>query len=164
MQLGGVDVAQPADEHILTELRTLDVARTVVAANKCDLVSDQETRAAIARLQQWSVGPVCQVSALAGTGVEALRDTFTHALSMSETTTPAEALVLTRRQRTAVANAHEAIQRAGVLSEGATETIDCADVLAFELREALDILGAVVGDVTTEDLLHQVFANFCIGK
>ena len=50
------------------------------------------------------------------------------------------------------------------MSENATETIDCADLLAFELREALDALGSVTGEVTTEDLLAQVFANFCIGK
>jgi tRNA modification GTPase len=50
------------------------------------------------------------------------------------------------------------------LAETARETIDAADVLAFELREAVDALGAVTGEVTTEDLLDQVFANFCIGK
>jgi tRNA modification GTPase len=36
--------------------------------------------------------------------------------------------------------------------------------VAFELREALDALGAVTGEVTTDDLLGRVFANFCIGK
>ena len=50
------------------------------------------------------------------------------------------------------------------LSREARQTIDCADLLAFELRETLDALGAVTGDVTTEDLLTKVFANFCIGK
>ena len=50
------------------------------------------------------------------------------------------------------------------LSETATETVDCADLVAFELREALDALGAVTGEVTTDDLLGRVFANFCIGK
>ena len=50
------------------------------------------------------------------------------------------------------------------LIRSAQETIDCADVLAFELREALDALGTVTGAVTTEDLLGQVFAKFCIGK
>ena len=50
------------------------------------------------------------------------------------------------------------------LSESATETVDCADLLAFELREALDALGSVSGAVTTDELLGRVFANFCIGK
>ena len=50
------------------------------------------------------------------------------------------------------------------LSRESRQTIDCADLLAFELRETLDALGAVTGHVTTEDLLTKVFANFCIGK
>jgi tRNA modification GTPase len=50
------------------------------------------------------------------------------------------------------------------LSESAAETVDCADLAAFELRAALDALGSVTGEVTTDDLLGRVFANFCIGK
>jgi tRNA modification GTPase len=50
------------------------------------------------------------------------------------------------------------------LSEPAAQTVDCADLAAFELREALDALGSVSGAVTTDDLLARVFANFCIGK
>ena len=42
--------------------------------------------------------------------------------------------------------------------------LDHADVLAFELRDALQALGTVAGSVTTEELLGRVFANFCIGK
>jgi len=64
----------------------------------------------------------------------------------------------------AIADAGSAIGRAMNLSETATETVDCADLVAFELREALDALGAVTGEVTTDDLLGRVFANFCIGK
>ncbi len=67
-------------------------------------------------------------------------------------------------KRSAITEAIEALNRAVVLSQQARHTIDCADLLAFELRETLDALGAVTGEVTTEDLLTKVFANFCIGK
>ena len=73
-------------------------------------------------------------------------------------------MYLSERQRSALDSASEATSRAVTLSETAVETIDCADLLAFELREALDAIGSVTGDVTTEDLLGRVFANFCIGK
>lgn len=38
------------------------------------------------------------------------------------------------------------------------------DMLAFELREAATHLGAVVGEVTAEDVFDQVFSSFCVGK
>jgi tRNA modification GTPase len=39
-----------------------------------------------------------------------------------------------------------------------------ADVLALELRGALDQLGEMVGAVFTDDLLDRIFSRFCIGK
>lgn len=39
-----------------------------------------------------------------------------------------------------------------------------AELLALELRGALDELGALAGAVYTEDLLERVFSRFCIGK
>jgi tRNA modification GTPase len=38
------------------------------------------------------------------------------------------------------------------------------ELLALELRTALDELGAMVGAVYTEDLLDRIFSRFCIGK
>ncbi len=38
------------------------------------------------------------------------------------------------------------------------------DLLAFELRQALHYLGIITGEVTTDDLLENIFRNFCIGK
>jgi tRNA modification GTPase len=41
---------------------------------------------------------------------------------------------------------------------------DPPEVLALELRSALDELGAMVGTVYTDDLLDRIFSRFCIGK
>ena len=41
---------------------------------------------------------------------------------------------------------------------------DPPEILALELREALEQLGAMVGVVYTEDLLDRIFSRFCIGK
>ena len=41
---------------------------------------------------------------------------------------------------------------------------DPPEILALELRGALDQLGAMVGAIYTDDLLDRVFSRFCIGK
>ncbi len=158
------DLAKPDDEHVFDTVGSLDTGRLIIAANKCDLVSADQARQIGERLRSRGLGPVCLVSALNGMGIDALRNVLAEALGSTMTTTLGESVLISDRQGAAVNEASEAIKRAACLSEAARETIDCADLMAFELREALDALGSVTGEVTTEDLLSQVFANFCIGK
>lgn len=38
------------------------------------------------------------------------------------------------------------------------------DLLAMDIRETMDLLGAITGEISSDDLLGNIFANFCIGK
>ncbi|MGB9873549.1 MAG: tRNA uridine-5-carboxymethylaminomethyl(34) synthesis GTPase MnmE, partial [Hydrogenobacter sp.] len=38
------------------------------------------------------------------------------------------------------------------------------EILALELREAQSYLDQIVGAITTEDMLSEIFSRFCIGK
>lgn len=46
---------------------------------------------------------------------------------------------------------------------GMTEELP-SDLLAIDIREALHFLGEITGQVTNDELLGNIFANFCIGK
>ncbi|UCE59064.1 MAG: tRNA modification GTPase [Phycisphaerales bacterium] len=159
-----LEVTAPLDEHVFDLLRSLAPVRTVLAVNKCDLVTLTQAARQHRRLQDQGLGPVCLVSALKGTGLDDLRTALAEGLAGSSSTTSGEVLFLTERQREALDTGAETLQRAASISANAHETIDCADILAFELREALDALGTIAGVVPTEELLAHVFANFCIGK
>ena len=64
------------------------------------------------------------------------------------------------RQANALAEASEHLQ-------GVLEKLDLGlsgDLIAQDLRAATADLATVIGEVTTDNLLHNIFANFCIGK
>ncbi|MDR0510978.1 MAG: tRNA uridine-5-carboxymethylaminomethyl(34) synthesis GTPase MnmE [Rikenellaceae bacterium] len=60
----------------------------------------------------------------------------------------------------ALERAHEAL--AGVRRGLASDL--SVDLLAQELREAIYHIGAVTGEITTDDILSEIFSKFCIGK
>ena len=74
-----------------------------------------------------------------------------------------QAVALNARHRAALAGASAALTGAGGLTE-CGETLDSAELLAGELREAIHQVGTITGAVMAEDLLERIFADFCIGK
>ncbi len=38
------------------------------------------------------------------------------------------------------------------------------DLMAVDIKDALDSLGEVTGEISSEDLLDHIFSNFCVGK
>jgi len=72
-------------------------------------------------------------------------------------------------QQTVVSNSRhfEALNKAfAALSEvqkGMDQNIS-SDLMAIDIRQALFHLGEITGEITTDDLLGNIFANFCIGK
>lgn len=64
------------------------------------------------------------------------------------------------RHLNALKSASESLSR---VSEGLTTTLP-TDLLAQDIREALHFLGEITGEVTTDEILGNIFKNFCIGK
>ncbi|MEO7271599.1 MAG: tRNA uridine-5-carboxymethylaminomethyl(34) synthesis GTPase MnmE [Vicinamibacterales bacterium] len=122
----------------------------VVVANKADLAP------------AWHVasvgGPVIEVSARTGRGVEALRRALTGAGDTEATRdTPA---VTNLRHVELLERAREALRRArDAAAAGTPEEFVLSDV-----HDARSRLEEVTGARTPDDLLHAIFAKFCIGK
>jgi tRNA modification GTPase len=68
-------------------------------------------------------------------------------------------LALNARHLRAIGEAREAIGRARSIAQESGP-----EMVALELREALNALGMILGQITPDDVLGRVFATFCIGK
>ena len=64
------------------------------------------------------------------------------------------------RHKAALKKGLEACRRA---AEGLSGQLS-PDLLAIDIQAALDHLGDIVGETTTEDVLDMIFERFCIGK
>ncbi|MCH7814831.1 MAG: 50S ribosome-binding GTPase, partial [Planctomycetes bacterium] len=159
-----VDLTEHPTEAEWAPLRAIGRTAGVVAANKSDLLDEAVIAERVAALEAADLGAVCPVSAATGAGLDALRQAFAARLFDDPSSSEDRSVALTARQHEHLEAARSALERAAGLASEMIETIDSADLIALELREALAALGAVTGEVTTDDLLGRVFASFCIGK
>jgi tRNA modification GTPase len=128
-----------------------------VVANKADLVGDKLCESCEPRPTAYQA-PTFAISALTGTGVDALMAAVsTYARGYFATT---EAAIVTRaRHRRALEETVAALDRC--LAEGPSER---EELIAEELRAAASTLGRLTGRVDVEDILDVIFRDFCIGK
>jgi len=101
-----------------------------------------------------------QISSKNGTGLKELFDQITKILTSGLTTDREQAGLGSARQRDSVAEALECVKHA-LISADDNYTLDA---VVQDLEDALDSLGEVTGDVTPDDVLGSIFANFCVGK
>ncbi len=101
--------------------------------------------------------PELSVSALTGENLDGLRS----ALDQLAFGGPASGatLALNARHLRSIDMALAALVRAAGLTQERSP-----EFLALELREALDSLGQILGQVSPDDLLGRIFSSFCIGK
>ena len=38
------------------------------------------------------------------------------------------------------------------------------DIISMDIQEAIEALGEITGEVTTDDILDRIFGTFCVGK
>lgn len=100
------------------------------------------------------------ISSKDGSGMKTLFDEAAKLLTAGLTTEREQAGVGSERQKNAVAEALGCVKHA-LVSADDNYTLDA---VVQDLEDALDFLGEVTGDVTPDDVLGSIFANFCVGK
>ena len=126
----------------------------LIIANKIDQLDEaqlEHLKKAIENIQL--------LSAKTGHGVDNLTNALlelinTGALRNNET------IITNSRHYDALLKAFEEIQKV----KYGLETGLSGDLLAIDIRQALYHFGEITGEITNDDLLGNIFANFCIGK
>ena len=130
----------------------------VIVINKADLISTEETKNLLQQLKTLNLKQIL-ISAKQKIGIDELKNTLlsfvnTGALRNNET------IVTNTRHYDSLLKALEEIQK---VKWGLDSGIS-SDLMAIDIRSALFFFGEITGEVTNDELLGNIFANFCIGK
>ena len=103
--------------------------------------------------------PIIAISAKTGTGINILRSVLAasqrNLLADSDTT-----LVTNQRHVQALTDSRTSLLR---VQDGLAFGLP-TDLAAQDIREAIYSLGSIVGEISTDEVLGNIFRNFCIGK
>jgi len=126
----------------------------LVLANKIDEIDDTQIDKIKAEIPE-----VLLLSAKTGFGVEQLTDSLLHLINTGALRNN-ETIITNTRHYDALLKALEEIKK---VQEG-LDTGLSGDLLAIDIRQVLYHFGEITGEITNDDLLGNIFANFCIGK
>ena len=153
-----VDVTS-ADTSMARDILARCKGKALIAVlNKTDLDDDIATRSELSDILPEGT-QVVAMSAKNVDDVEALRALIVEAATQPEV--DADAVIVTNaRHYEALIRAREALTRA---IDGLDNGLS-GDLLGQDIRECLHWLGSITGEVTTDDILGEIFSHFCIGK
>lgn len=131
------------------EVNIPDGARRLDILNKSDLED-----------VSWAGVKGLRISCESGSGFEDLESAISKLLSLDEAQWGDHSVAVNARHQACLTRAQSSLIRAiNSLRAG-----DEPELTALDLREALTAIGEIAGIVDTEEILGEIFGNFCIGK
>ncbi len=131
--------------------------KVIVVVNKCDLREACASPELSAMAKDY---PLVRTSALTGEGLEALKEKMVEGVLEGQVDMSGGASVFNARQKDALRRSLQSVRQT---MESARNN-ESHEFIALDLHAAIDALGEIVGEVTTEDILSKIFSEFCIGK
>jgi len=150
------DGSQPLDDNDELLIREVGLKPKLVLINKCDLTLALDETALTKKIHDTKT---LHLSALTGEGFDGLIDAI-HQFVMAGGRSGEDLVITRERHRQALAEAHAALDRVRAsLKNNLSE-----DLIAVDLNMALEEIGGILGKTFVEDMLDQIFNDFCIGK
>ena len=126
--------------------------------NKCDQVSPEE-RTALEQAYAHINAPRLFISAKSRIGLDTLESHLVEAAALPEIS-QSDVIVTNARHYEALTHALDAIRR---VQDGLAMNLS-GDFVSQDLRECIHHLSDIVGEVSTDSVLQNIFKHFCIGK
>ena len=151
------DASKEIDEEDLEVIDFIKNKKAIIILNKMDLKAKiDENNENLKKLS----GNIIKMSALKNIGIDKLYEKITEMFNLNEINLDNENVITNVRQKNLIIKAIENVKKA-------KETIEQKmpiDIVAIFIKDILEDLGKITGEVVTEDIIEEIFANFCLGK
>ena len=157
LEIAIFDSSKPLDAEDLEILNLIKNKKTIILLNKTDLkqvISEDDDRLTSV------TSNILKISALNKTGIEELYDKISEMFNLDEINLDNEVLITNLRHKNIISKAKENALNA----KNAIENNMPIDIIAIYIRQILDDLGEITGEVVTEDIINEIFSKFCLGK
>jgi tRNA modification GTPase len=154
------------DDHAIIQ-QSIDAVRPqlrdgkylVVVLNKSDRVPEKQQKALQKQISLREKERIIAISAEQGRNMDTLVALLLDLVNIGSIRHQ-DVVISNIRHYNALKSASESLSR---VSEGLSSGLP-TDLLAQDIREVLHYLGEITGEVTTDEVLANIFRNFCIGK
>ena len=103
---------------------------------------------------------ILKLSALNGEGLEKLYKTISKMFSLNEINLDNEIVITNLRHKNLISKALINVKK----SEEAIEQNMPVDIIAIFIKDILEDLANITGEIVTDDIIDEIFAKFCLGK
>ena len=138
----------------------LDIAKSkksIIILNKSDL---ENRVSADSEIFKDVKSNIISISALNKIGIEDIFEEITKLFNLNEINLDNEVVITNLRQKNLISKAIESVNKAiKSLEEGMT-----SDIVAIFIKDILDDLGSITGEIATDEIIDEIFAKFCLGK
>ena len=138
----------------------LDIAKSkksIIILNKSDL---ENRVSADSEIFKDVKSNIISISALNKIGIEDIFEEITKLFNLNEINLDNEVVITNLRQKNLISKAIESVNKAiKSLEEGMT-----SDIVAIFIKDILDDLGSITGEIATDEIIDVIFAKFCLGK
>ena len=151
------DISKELTEEDLEILEIIKNKKSIILLNKADLnnylkVNDK-------RFTQITKN-IIKISALNYKGIEVLNETISKMFSLNEINLDNDIIITNLRHKNLITQALNKLKET-------RETINNnmpIDIIAIFLKDILESLGQITGEVVTDDIINEIFSKFCLGK
>lgn len=151
------DSSKELTEEDIEILKLIENKKSIILLNKNDLnpvISENDEK-----LKKASKN-ILKISALNKTGIDELYEKISELFNLNEINLDNDILITNVRHKNIISKSLENVKKA---NEALNMNMPI-DIITIYIKEILEDLGEITGEVITEDIINEIFSKFCLGK
>ena len=151
------DSSKELDDEDLEILEIAKNKKSIIILNKMDL--EAKINEKNEKIKQTNA-PIIKISALKKEGIEKLEEEITKLFNLNEINLDNEIVITNARHKNLISKAIENVKKTKETMKNEMPL----DIVAIFIKDILEDLANITGEIVTDDIIDEIFAKFCLGK